>query len=118
MQCVAGGIPHHVDRVKQLVHRALASDEIRAAAANQYWRESLLAMTTTDGEIVEGYADLIYRDAEGRIFVVDYKTDTISSEADLAEREAFYAPQLRAYAAMVGEATGTEVIARPLFLDR
>lgn len=117
MQCLAYGIPQHVEHVKNLVRRALDSPTVRTAAANEYWRESLLAMTTTDGEIVEGYADLIYRDAEGNVHVIDYKTDTITTDAGLAERTAFYAPQLTAYVTILREATGREVDAQPLFLD-
>lgn len=115
-QCLASGIPQHLDLVKSLVTRALAAEVVREAAAHEHWRESFLAMTTESGEIVEGYADLIYRDAAGKLHVVDYKTDTISSDAVLAERQAFYAPQLRAYESMVEVATGGQVDAQPLFV--
>ena len=117
LHCLSGGIPQHVDQVTRLVRRALDSEAVRAAAQGEFWRESLLAMTRDDGGIVEGYADLIYRDADGGLHVVDYKTDTISSARELGERTAFYAPQLAAYAAMLGEATGQQVTAEPLFLD-
>jgi ATP-dependent helicase/nuclease subunit A len=117
MQCLAGGILHHRDLVKDLVRRALESEIVRTAVAGEYWRESLLAMTTPDGEIVEGYADLIYRDPDGGLVVVDYKTDAIRSADDLTERSEFYAPQLSAYASIIFEATGIEPTARPLFLD-
>ncbi len=117
MQCLAGGIPHHLDHVKALVRRALDSEVVRTAARHPHWRESLLAMTTEEGEIVEGYADLIYRDADGHLVVVDYKTDVLGSAADLAARTEFYAPQLRAYVRILEQATGTDASAQPLFLD-
>lgn len=113
MQCLEGDTPQH----RNPVRRALDSDVVKAAAANEYWRESLVAMTTPEGDIVEGYVDLIYRDAEGRMVVVDCKTDLIRSAEDLAERSQFYAPQLSAYARMIREASGVEPTARPLFLD-
>ena len=117
MQCLAGGIPQHLDLVKDLVRRALASDAVQTAAVNQYWRESFLAMTTQDGEIIEGYADLIFRTPEGQLVVVAYKTDQIRSAEDLAERSEFYSPQLGAYANIIREASGIEPTAVPLFLD-
>lgn len=117
MQCLASGIPHHRDLVRNLALRALDSEVVKQAVANEYWRESLVAMTTPEGEIVEGYADLIYRRPDGLMVVVDYKTDLIRSAEDLAERSQFYAPQLTAYARIIREATGLEPTVRPLFLD-
>lgn len=117
MHCLAGGIPHHLTQVTRLVRRALESEAVRAAAKGQYWRESLVAMTTSDGGIIEGYADLIYRDAKGGLHVVDYKTDTIASASELVDRKAFYRPQLDASATMLSKATGQQVSAEALFLD-
>lgn len=116
MQCLAEGIPHHEDFVRSLALRALNSDLVRQAAQAEHWRESLLVMTNPDGQILEGYADLIFREPDGSLRVVDYKTDLINDEADLTSREAYYQPQLRAYERMIREATGQEVAGSLLFL--
>jgi len=54
---------------------------------------------------LSGTVDLLYRDpADGRLVVVDYKTDDVSDEASLAARVAVYAPQGRTYARAVATA--------------
>ncbi len=60
-----------------------------------------------DGPVgaVTGVADLVYRDPEdGRIVVADYKTDHLEDEKALADRAAFYEPQVRIYARALREA--------------
>jgi len=53
MQCLAAEILRHRDLVKDLVRRALESEAVATAVAGEYWRESHLAMTTSDGKIDE-----------------------------------------------------------------
>jgi ATP-dependent exoDNAse (exonuclease V) beta subunit len=52
-----------------------------------------------------GAVDLLYRDpADGRLVVVDFKTDDVSDEERLSARAAVYAPQGRTYARAVATA--------------
>ena len=46
--------------------------------------------------MLEGYTDLIYREDDGSLVVVDYKTDDIPPRA-VPARAAYYAPQMTAY---------------------
>ncbi|HSB35273.1 MAG TPA: 3'-5' exonuclease, partial [Thermoanaerobaculia bacterium] len=49
-----------------------------------------------ESPIVEGKIDLLFEEADGWQ-IVDWKTDRLAGAAARAEREALYAPQLRAY---------------------
>lgn len=56
---------------------------------------------------------------DGELAILDYKTDRASTPAEVAAKEAHYAPQLAAYADAIADATGREpaetglVFARP-----
>ncbi|RIK12882.1 MAG: DNA helicase UvrD [Acidobacteria bacterium] len=113
-QCLAEGVTVHVSLVTDLVRSALASPLVRAAALARHWRESYVGTVLDDGTLLEGYVDLLFEDEDGLV-VVDYKTDAIPSAA-LDSRVAYYAPQMRAYAACLQAATGRPVRSELLFL--
>ncbi|MDX6240276.1 MAG: ATP-dependent helicase/nuclease subunit, partial [Kribbellaceae bacterium] len=99
-QCLAEGVVEYADVVTALVRSALASDVIQRAAARDHWRESYVGTQQPDGTVLEGFVDLIYREDDGSLIIVDYKTDAIPASA-LSTRVAYYAPQLQAYANVV-----------------
>jgi ATP-dependent exoDNAse (exonuclease V) beta subunit len=113
-QCVAEGVVQLAPQVTLLVRSALDSDIVKRAAARQHWRESYVGMVEEDGTVLEGFVDLIYREDDGSLVIVDYKTDEAPDEA-LQSRTEFYAPQVNAYQAMVRTATG-EPIAAPILV--
>ncbi|MEV5963723.1 PD-(D/E)XK nuclease family protein, partial [Kribbella sp. NPDC051952] len=96
-QCLAEGVLEYAGVVTGLVRSALASDVVKRAAAREHWRESYVGAVQPDGTVLEGFVDLIYREDDGRLTIVDYKTDAIPAAA-LESRVAYYAPQLQAYA--------------------
>jgi ATP-dependent exoDNAse (exonuclease V) beta subunit len=96
-QCLAEGVLEYADVVTALVRSALASDVVKRAAAREHWRESYVGTIQPDGTVLEGFVDLIYREDDSRLTIVDYKTDAIPAAA-LDSRVAYYAPQLHAYA--------------------
>ncbi len=58
---------------------------------------------------VSGAIDLVYRDpASERIVVADWKTDRVESDAEIADRRAAYAPQVRAYARALRSGLGLD----------
>ena len=61
-----------------------------------------------DGTVLEGFVDLVYRDDDGSLVVVDYKTDAVPSAA-LPARVRVYLPQMAAYAKALEPATGQDV---------
>jgi ATP-dependent exoDNAse (exonuclease V) beta subunit len=111
-QCLAEGVLEYADVVTALVRSALASDVVQRAAAREHWRESYVGTVQPDGTVLEGFVDLIYREDDGRLTIVDYKTDVIPAAA-LDSRVAYYAPQLQAYAQVLPN-TGPPVL---LFLN-
>ncbi|TDW21275.1 UvrD-helicase domain-containing protein [Kribbella kalugense] len=111
-QCLAEGVLEYADVVTALVRSALASDVVKRAAAREYWRESYVGTVQPDGTVLEGFVDLIYREDDGRLTIVDYKTDAIPAAA-LDSRVAYYAPQLLAYSAILPN-TGPPIL---LFLN-
>lgn len=104
-QCWAEGVTDHAEAVRDLARSLLQSDVVRRAAVREHWRESYVATVQEDGTVLEGFVDLLYREDDGRLVVVDYKTDDVPAEAWPA-RAAFYAPQLRAYAKITARAVG------------
>ncbi|MFL6194453.1 MAG: UvrD-helicase domain-containing protein [Thermoanaerobaculia bacterium] len=58
--------------------------------------------------VVSGAIDLLYKDAEGRLVVADYKTDEVETEEDIRRRAAVYAPQGALYARALREALEME----------
>ncbi len=96
-QCLAEGVLEYTDVVAALARSALASDVVKRAAGREHWRESYVGAVQPDGTILEGFVDLIYREDDGRLVIVDYKTDAVPAAA-LDSRVTYYAPQLQAYA--------------------
>jgi ATP-dependent helicase/nuclease subunit A len=64
--------------------------------------------------VLEGYLDLLYRDADGLV-VVDYKTDHLPDEPSLEARLGHYRRQAAAYALAV-ERVIQEPVARCVFV--
>ena len=95
-QCIAEGIVEYAEVVTALVRSALASEVVQRAATREHWRESYVGTLQPDGTVLEGFVDLIYREDDGTLIIVDYKTDAIPAAA-LETRVAHYAPQLQAY---------------------
>jgi ATP-dependent helicase/nuclease subunit A len=61
--------------------------------------------------------DLVVDTDEGLV-VVDYKTDSVHSEADIQAKVQHYAPQIRAYADALALATGLRVALPQLLFCR
>jgi ATP-dependent helicase/nuclease subunit A len=106
-QAAAEGIPAQAERVAELAHAALASEAIQRAASLRHWREVPVG-APVEGVILEGFIDLLYEDPDGRLVVLDYKTDAVKG-AHLEERAARYRLQGGVYALLIGQVTGREV---------
>ncbi|HEY8057594.1 MAG TPA: PD-(D/E)XK nuclease family protein, partial [Acidimicrobiales bacterium] len=88
--------------VAALARSALAAPVVqRALAAPRHWRE-LAVQAEIKGRLVEGFIDLAFEDDDGRLVVIDYKTDAVVNPA--AHRL-----QIGAYAAALARATGLVV---------
>jgi ATP-dependent helicase/nuclease subunit A len=105
-----------LDRFVSLARSVFRSPPVVRAAAREHWREMPLAGTSPAGTlVVEGIADLVYREDDGSLVIVDYKTDVGVS----AETLEAYWTQLSIYADLLHGATGESadrvllVFARP-----
>ncbi|MCG7417478.1 MULTISPECIES: UvrD-helicase domain-containing protein [Microbacterium] len=116
-QALAEGIPLLASHVGSYVRSALATDVVQRAFASEHWSELYVGATDDDGMVNEGFIDLLFRDADGALVIVDYKTDKVTDAASLASRAGHYAPQLQAYARMLEAATGERARAELVFLD-
>jgi ATP-dependent exoDNAse (exonuclease V) beta subunit len=106
-QAAAEGVLGREGVIERFCRSALASDVVREAALLPHWREVYVGIPYEAG-VLEGYIDLLYRSAAGLV-VVDYKTDSWQSEADLREKVDRYRVQLEAYGRAVTEAAGEGV---------
>ncbi|AFR49077.1 UvrD-helicase domain-containing protein [Gordonia sp. KTR9] len=104
-------VEHFVDTIRS----TLASEPVRRAADREHWREMQLAGLGPDGTtVIEGIADLIYREDDGSLVVVDYKTDVGVSATTLEQ----YWSQLSIYAHLVTTVAGERVSALKLVFSR
>jgi ATP-dependent helicase/nuclease subunit A len=95
-QALAEGIPGREDTIVAMARSVLAAPSIQAAATVRTLREVPVA-AEIDGITIEGFIDLLVVDGD-ELTVVDYKTDTARSEAELDAAVARYRPQGAAYA--------------------
>ena len=114
-QAVAEGIVGQEETIAGLVRSALQSEVIRHAAQAEHWRETYVGTVLEDGTVLEGYIDLIYRQLDESLMIVDYKTDAMPAVA-IPSRITFYQPQLDAYKKALDAATGATSRATLLFL--
>jgi len=114
LACAESEIPALVNDVAGRVATALRSDVVhQAGRSGRAWREVYLIVR--DGErFVEGYIDLLAEPSDGKLVVVDYKTDRVDSAEDIAAKEAYYAPQLTQYQNAIRAVTGAVDVAAQL----
>lgn len=114
-QSIAEGIPDLAATVARYARSALATETVQTAFGSEHWSE-LYVGTVEDDLVLEGFVDLVYRDEDGDLVVVDYKTDTVADGAQLDERAAYYVPQVSAYVRALEAATGQRARAELVFL--
>ncbi len=106
-QCEIEGIPDSVNIVAALVRSALASESVSLAAAHPHHCE-LFVSAPVGSRVIEGYVDLLIEGPDGLI-VVDYKTDSANSPAEIDAKLASYELQGASYAVALEAATGERV---------
>lgn len=96
----------NLDRFVLLANSVFESEPVKLAAAREHWQEMQLDGMSPDASIVvEGIADLVYREDDGAVVIVDYKTD-VGVTAETLEA---YWTQLSVYADLLTRATGDQV---------
>jgi ATP-dependent exoDNAse (exonuclease V) beta subunit len=112
-QALAEGIPGREDTVVALVRSVLRAPIVRRAAEQRSWREVPVA-AVVEHTTIEGFIDLLVEDGDDLI-VVDYKTDTARTQAELDAAVARYEPQAAAYALALEQVLG-RVVSRCVFV--
>ena len=107
-QCDLEAIPEQADTVESLVRSALGSDAVQLAIDNPAYRELYVGAPLGD-VMVEGYVDLLIRTPDGLI-IVDYKTDTATTTAQIDAKVAIYELQAATYAVALEITTGLDVV--------
>ena len=111
-QAAAEGVAARTAVVERLARAGLGSGVARAAASARHWRELWVAAPVGD-RLVEGYVDLLYRVPDGLV-VVDWKTDHVEGDDDVAAKVGRYRLQGASYVAALEAATG-ETVTRMVF---
>jgi ATP-dependent helicase/nuclease subunit A len=93
--------------VECLVRAACDTEPVRCAAGSRHWREMPVG-TLVDGIVVERFIDLLYQDPDGRLVILDYKTDAVAA-GGVDGRFDRYRLQGGVYALLTGQATGRDV---------
>jgi ATP-dependent helicase/nuclease subunit A len=106
-QAAAEGVIGLEADIAALARAGIASDVVREAVAHGFRREMHVAAPVGD-RVLEGYVDLVYR-TPGGLVVVDYKTDSWATAADLEAKLARYRLQGASYALALELATGERV---------
>ncbi|HVE45686.1 MAG TPA: UvrD-helicase domain-containing protein [Acidimicrobiales bacterium] len=106
-QAAAEGVASAAAGIAAMARAALESSTVQEAAAHRNWRELYVAAPI--GSItLEGFVDLLYETSDGLV-VVDYKTDAVTTEAEMAGAVARHRLQGAAYAVALEEALGRPV---------
>lgn len=95
-QAWAESVPENVNDIAAAVRSALRAPTIASCVAQAHWKEVFVAAPVGD-ITVEGYVDLLVETTEGLV-VVDYKTDSVRSQAEVDAKIEHYATQGVAYA--------------------
>jgi ATP-dependent exoDNAse (exonuclease V) beta subunit len=112
-QAAAEGLAGREHEVAALARSAIASETVKEAVRGRYWREVYVAAPVGEA-VIEGFIDLLYEQPEGLV-VVDYKTDSAKTDAQIDAAMDRYRRQGAAYALALGEALGRPV-AKCVFL--
>ncbi len=132
----AHAVPWATEQIAASARQALRAPVLIAAAASgRYWKELFVAVPLTEasrgagapmdeapvpdvavldgpivgGLVLEGYVDLLVETPAGLV-IVDYKTDAVTSDAEIDAKVARYRLQAAAYAVALMQSTGREIV--------
>lgn len=112
----AEGIPSEEREVLRVAQAAASSAIVRRAVSGRYWRELYVGARVGE-RVLEGFVDLLFEGPDG-LEVVDYKTDRVRDDAEIAALVDRYQIQAASYALGVEEATGRRVAHATLLFVR
>lgn len=101
-------VPELAGTIVDMVRSALDTDAVRLAVGHTHHKEAYVTAPIGD-RVIEGYVDLLVETPDGLV-VVDYKTDTVATDADVEAKVSQYALQAAAYAVALEVSTGVDVL--------
>lgn len=108
----AHGLWSRDQEIADMVARALRHEALaKALKAPRRWPEMSVAAPVDTGHgtvVIEGIIDLMYQEADGRLVLLDYKTNRVAAD-DIAGLMEHYRHQGAAYAYAVQKATGLTI---------
>lgn len=105
------GVGEHKERLIMMLGNVFESTLLkRIFAADRIWPEIQMAEINSDGELVEGFADLVIQEGQ-ELIVIDYKTNLQLDATKLAK----YKKQLDAYSQIIESATNLTVREKLIF---
>ncbi len=108
-QCGVEAISDRAATVGQLVWSALRSEAVGLAVNHRHHKELYVAAPIGE-RLLEGYVDLLVETPAGLI-IVDYKTDTANTDAEIEAKLVAYSRQAAAYAVALEAVTAQPVLA-------
>lgn len=111
--------PEFADEATRQAAKSLADEEIRSRFLRETWRDPIVwiekrfEMITGEGEWISGVFDrvILERDDSGAFTgarVVDFKTNQVETEEEIAAAVEHYRPQMTAYRKAMARLTGLE----------
>ena len=91
----------------RLAEMALQADIIREVSTREHLKEIYTAAPLADGRLIYGYIDLVFRDGNGDLAIIDYKT--VKDFDAFRESKDKHCCQMAAYALALEKSTGLAV---------
>ena len=91
----------------RLAEMALQADIIREVSDREHLKEIYAAAPLADGRLIYGYIDLVFRDGNGDLAIIDYKT--VKDFDAFRESKDKHCRQMAAYALALEKSTGLAV---------
>lgn len=107
-------IDTHLRAIERLLGRLQADPRWAELNAADRWHE---VPFNVPGQSAGGIIDLLYRDGQGRLRLIDFKTDALTHASELASHVTRYRAQLRAYRQAITQILGPLASAELCFLD-
>ncbi|TDX53230.1 UvrD-helicase domain-containing protein [Orenia marismortui] len=103
------------DEVIKIISQLQECDQF-GRIINAKYREEVPFYVETEAKKIKGTIDLIFRDEDGSLAVVDWKTNKVSKSEDIEELLKRYKEQIKIYQKAVKEISGQEEVKGYLYL--
>ncbi len=107
-EAAESGFPEAAGEVHALVRQAIEGRIVKEALASPRFFREIPFAAAGDAYLTEGRIDLVF-ESGGSLTIVDFKTDDVRTEAEIASRMEAYQPQALIYARALHQIAGLPV---------